>query len=317
MNVRVDLRTPIYDGMEVVFKAPCGASEVTGLIVYYPGDSGVASSVFSFADAHTNDLGDLDELFAEGAVVKVILDTETNMAFVQNAATNAYLEKRFREIKGGGTTSCYMIQAIWDCTDDSYGLVEDLNWDEVVDAHGRGIPIICRVTDEASQEEGLTKTTDYLLSEFDTEENFVKFCKFDYGLFKSLTIWEDGSVEVHERRYFDTSEVQKAINAAAPTVVSFTACRIQTKDDDIFGFETDYDLDELLALVKSGRIVIGVFNDSEDPSSDFTTVATYIGGTSSSYGGDAILFTAGSSHYWYDTYWCRINTDGMQFVIGE
>ena len=97
MNVRVDLSTPIYDGREVVFKAPCDASEVTGLILHHPG--GV--DTYSFADAHTNDLGDIDHLFSRGAVVKVILDTETNMAFVQNAATNAYLENRLAEAGGG------------------------------------------------------------------------------------------------------------------------------------------------------------------------------------------------------------------------
>lgn len=100
MNVRVNLNYPIYDGAEIVFKAPCDASEVTGLIVYYPGDAGVVSSEFAFADAHANDLYNIDALFKAGAVVKVIIDTDTNMAFVQNAVTNAYLEERFAE-KGG------------------------------------------------------------------------------------------------------------------------------------------------------------------------------------------------------------------------
>ncbi len=103
MNVRVNLNYPIYDGAEIVFRAPCDASEVTGLIVYYPGDAGEVSSVFTFADAHANDLGNIDALFAAGAVVKVIIDTDTNMAFVQNAATNAYLEEKFAGIGGGGT----------------------------------------------------------------------------------------------------------------------------------------------------------------------------------------------------------------------
>lgn len=101
MNVRVNLNYPIYDGAEIVFKAPCDASEVTGLIVYYPSDAGEVSSVFTFADAHANDLGHIDELFAAGAVVKVILDTDTSMAFVQNAATNAYLENKFKNMGGG------------------------------------------------------------------------------------------------------------------------------------------------------------------------------------------------------------------------
>lgn len=104
MNVRVNLNYPIYDGAEIVFKAPCDASEVTGLIVYYPGDAGVVSSEFAFADAHANDLGNIDALFAAGAVVKVIIDTDTNMAFVQNAVTNAYLEERFAGIGGSGGT---------------------------------------------------------------------------------------------------------------------------------------------------------------------------------------------------------------------
>ena len=102
MNVRVNLNYPIYDGAEIVFKAPCDASEVTGLIVYYPSDAGEVSSVFTFADANANDLGNIDALFAAGAVVKVIIDTDTNMAFVQNAVTNAYLESRFAGIGGGG-----------------------------------------------------------------------------------------------------------------------------------------------------------------------------------------------------------------------
>ena len=98
MNVRVDLSTPIYDGMEVVFRTPCNASDVTGLNVYYTKDGVQESQNFAFADANANNLGHLDALFAEGAVVKVILDTDTNMAFVQNADTNAYLESRFDEV---------------------------------------------------------------------------------------------------------------------------------------------------------------------------------------------------------------------------
>ena len=98
MNVRVDLSTPIYDGMEVVFKAPCNAANVTGLKLCYQEEV----HYFSFADANANDVGDLDNLFAEGAVVKVIIDTDTNKAFIQNADTNAYLENRFKEIGTGG-----------------------------------------------------------------------------------------------------------------------------------------------------------------------------------------------------------------------
>lgn len=94
MNIRVDLDTPIKDGTEVVFRSPVDCSQVTGLIVYYNG----GSQEFMLADAHGNNVGVIDHLFAENVAVKVILDVTTSMAFVQNADTNAYLEQRFDDI---------------------------------------------------------------------------------------------------------------------------------------------------------------------------------------------------------------------------
>jgi hypothetical protein len=100
MNVRVDLNYPIKDGTEVVFRSPVDCSQVTGLIVYYLVESGsTESKEFAFADAHGNNVGDIDHLFAEDVVVKVILDVTKSMAFVQNADTNAYLEGRFAGIE--------------------------------------------------------------------------------------------------------------------------------------------------------------------------------------------------------------------------
>lgn len=96
-NVRVDVGYTIKDGVEIKFRSPVDCSKVTGLIVYYPGlDRKKTSKVFAFADAHGNNVGDIDHLFAENAVVKVILDVTTGMAFVQNADTNAYLEAQFK-----------------------------------------------------------------------------------------------------------------------------------------------------------------------------------------------------------------------------
>lgn len=99
MNIRVDLNYPINDGVEVVFRSPVDCSQVTGLKVYYPKNGATASNEFAFADAHGNNVGDIDHLFAENVVVKVILDVTTGMAFVQNADTNAYLEGRFGELE--------------------------------------------------------------------------------------------------------------------------------------------------------------------------------------------------------------------------
>lgn len=95
-NIRVDVGYTIKDGTEIKFRSPVDCSAITGLIVYYPGSNGnITSKVFAFADAHGNNVGDIDHLFAENVVVKVILDVTTGMAFVQNADTNAYLEAQF------------------------------------------------------------------------------------------------------------------------------------------------------------------------------------------------------------------------------
>ena len=98
MNIRVNLTTPIRDGTEVLFRSPVDCSQVTGLIVYYKENGSTLSKEFAFADAHGNNVGDIDHLFAENVVVKVILDVTHAMAFVQNADTNAYLEGRFAEM---------------------------------------------------------------------------------------------------------------------------------------------------------------------------------------------------------------------------
>lgn len=95
MNIRVDLNTPIKDGTEVVFRSPVDCSQITGLIVYVTENGNTTSQEFALADAHGNNVGDIDHLFAENVVVKVILDVTHSMAFVQNADTNAYLEGRF------------------------------------------------------------------------------------------------------------------------------------------------------------------------------------------------------------------------------
>jgi ABC-type amino acid transport substrate-binding protein len=98
-NIRVDVNYVIKDGSEIVFRSPADCSAITGLVVYYGAEDGTsASKEFVLADAHGHNVGDIDHLFAENAVVKVILDVTHGMAFVQNADTNAYLEARFEKM---------------------------------------------------------------------------------------------------------------------------------------------------------------------------------------------------------------------------
>lgn len=105
-NVRVNLPSPPTHGQSLLFKAPVNSSDISGLILYYPN----GNTVFDFADAHGNIVGNLN-LFAENAMVQVILDTELLRAYVQNADTNGYIEselgKRLLAIESVDYPGCY------------------------------------------------------------------------------------------------------------------------------------------------------------------------------------------------------------------
>lgn len=95
-KIRVDVLDPVYSGQTITFKSPANCSWVTGLKVYYKDGTQQKSKEFQFADAHGNNVGGND-LFAANVLVKVILDTDQSRAYVQNADTNAYLEKKFSD----------------------------------------------------------------------------------------------------------------------------------------------------------------------------------------------------------------------------
>lgn len=99
-NIRIDIDSVILDNQTITFKSPADCSDITGLIVYYVDNGLSKSQVFQFADAHGNNVGDID-LFASDVIVKVVLDVEASKAYVQNADTNAYLENR---LKGKSST---------------------------------------------------------------------------------------------------------------------------------------------------------------------------------------------------------------------
>ena len=97
--IRVDQEMPAFDGQALTFKSPASCAGVEGLKVYYPAADGTeTSATFALADAHGNNVGGIG-LFGENVLVKVILDLDSNLAFVQNADTNAYLEGRFEELE--------------------------------------------------------------------------------------------------------------------------------------------------------------------------------------------------------------------------
>lgn len=97
-RIKVISECPFYDGMSVTFKAPCDCTAASGLKVYYD----TTSQTFDFVDAHGKNLAGLGNLFAKDAYVKVILNTGESKAYIQNADTNAYLERRLAEADTGG-----------------------------------------------------------------------------------------------------------------------------------------------------------------------------------------------------------------------
>ena len=111
IQVIADTNHLIEDGSELKFRSPVNCTEVTRLRVQYTevaddGKSKANTKTFAFADANGNDIGEVDNLFAQNAIVKVILDFETDLdstgcgaAFVQNANTNEYLEGRLASLE--------------------------------------------------------------------------------------------------------------------------------------------------------------------------------------------------------------------------
>jgi hypothetical protein len=91
-TIKVTITEPLLDGMDIRFKAPCNCDTVESLTVVYREDNESKSKVFTFRDAHCNNLTGLGNLFAAGAYIKVLLDTTNGYAYIQNADTNAYIE---------------------------------------------------------------------------------------------------------------------------------------------------------------------------------------------------------------------------------
>lgn len=96
--IKVISEVPLYNGMSVKFKSPCDSMDADGLIVVYGSDT----RTFSFRDCNLNNLKGLGNLFAIGATVTCVIDTDNLYAFPQNADTNQYIETKFAGITPDG-----------------------------------------------------------------------------------------------------------------------------------------------------------------------------------------------------------------------
>lgn len=106
--IEITLDYAIEDGTELKFRTPVSCTDTTKLLVRYIDEDGqTAEKTFAFVDANGNNVGNVNMLFAAGAIVKVVLDlnscieglAEDGAAFIQNADTNAYLEGKFEELR--------------------------------------------------------------------------------------------------------------------------------------------------------------------------------------------------------------------------
>lgn len=99
-TIKVNLTEPLRNGMDIKFKAPCDCAAVTSLTLNYPTeDGGTASKTVTMLDTHSNRLTGIGNLFMQGAYVKAMIDTENNVAYLQNADTNGYLEGKFDKLR--------------------------------------------------------------------------------------------------------------------------------------------------------------------------------------------------------------------------
>ena len=82
-NLKIDLPVgaTISDGKQITFKAPCDCSEVTALLI-----DGV---VYALVDASGNVVAGGNS-FVANAMISVIVDTDENKAFLQNAANATF-----------------------------------------------------------------------------------------------------------------------------------------------------------------------------------------------------------------------------------
>ena len=74
-NIKIATKYPLYDGIPITFRAPCGSADIDGLVI--------GSQAFTLCDANGKTYLKKDGLFLRGAYVRVILDTARGLAYLQ------------------------------------------------------------------------------------------------------------------------------------------------------------------------------------------------------------------------------------------
>lgn len=113
-NIKITVDGPLVDGHRVTFKAPCDSSQAEKLNVFYIEEDAQQSRLFTMKDSQGSDVTGFKGLFSQGAYVSAVLDTNGGFAYLQNADTNSYVEKKLEIIRGtltGGETDVTITDA--------------------------------------------------------------------------------------------------------------------------------------------------------------------------------------------------------------
>ena len=86
-KIIVNLGCPVVNGKQVSFFSPC-ASDTAECII-------ISEVEYELVDAYGKAITGINAAWSKDALVSVILDTNTNKAYVQNATSNAYIEDTF------------------------------------------------------------------------------------------------------------------------------------------------------------------------------------------------------------------------------
>lgn len=95
-KVNVELGMPVVNGKQISFFCPCGSAEAECIVL-----EGIE---YKLVDVYGKELAKKNYSWKQGALVSVIVDTNSRKAYVQNATSNAYIEDEFLHTSGGSLT---------------------------------------------------------------------------------------------------------------------------------------------------------------------------------------------------------------------
>lgn len=239
-KIRVDVTGVLENGRLVTFKAPCDCTEIDGLIVYhtlpsdrYNNDSRVGQE-FTLCDSHGCNLIGLGNLFTAGALVHVILDTADKKAYVQNAATNSYIESRLASFEDG----CKVF--VDDLATHGVELDGNSSPQEIVDAYNgliggggggsvNSLTLVCGLMGYINNRYAATANTGYVTKNSDTEYTAVK--DFDAAFLSDFGI-RDSSAGTYKlyAKVNGTNVLEHSGSSSAKLNAKSVICSIKTGD---------------------------------------------------------------------------------------